>query len=341
MPNHFETYTNMSVADLLEDAAFRSWVRFPGPESEQQWRAFLAKAPAPQQENVKTARLLLLGMTDAIVAPSAVEQAGDFDRLMRSATPGKVRKFGQHRKKWWAAAATILLLLTTLATLKFNASQELLYVTGPGQQQEIHLTDGTTVLLNANSRLRILSKNDRKVELKGEAFFAVNEHQKAGSSVPFYVQTNSLNIKVLGTRFNVKERRGATKVFLEEGSVALDWQDESVEDVLLQPGELATYSANDHQTTLSNKATPATHLGWTSGHLSFDRLPLSAVFAELEDIYGIKFSYRTSSELTNKEMTSAGIPANNLSLAIGLIEKAFGLEIKPTATDNEYLVVER
>jgi len=71
----------------------------------------------------------------------------------------------------------------------------------------ITLTDGTTVTINSGSTLKYLSnysnKSNRKVFLKGEAFFDVAKNKKA----PFTVNTTDMRIKVLGTRFNHRDIR--------------------------------------------------------------------------------------------------------------------------------------
>ena len=333
----------MGVADLLEHPGFRAWVKSPDAESEQEWTAFLTAYPG-KRITVTTARFLLksFGRPTTITVPSQADQDLDFDTIMLRTQTLNIGYRRSRNRRWWGIAASLALLVTSIALWNWSGSREVLYVTGPGEQQEITLADGTAIILNANSTLRLpngeLNGKERMVELVGEAFFSVNKHLDAGSLQPFFVQTDDLMISVLGTRFNVKERRGATKVFLEEGSVALDWSDEEVEDVLLVPGDVATYIAEQHNAELVHEAVAENHLSWTSGHLSFSHRPLHEVLTELQDIYGVTFSYATN-ELQNREMSSAGIPTNNLSLAVSLIERALALNIKPTTAKN-YSVTE-
>ena len=91
------------------------------------------------------------------------------------------------------------------------------------------LTDGTNVTINSGSSLKyqsnFLNNKNRKVYLKGEAFFDVTKNKNA----PFIVTTKKLNIKVLGTKFNVSSYNNDknTSVVLEEGSVSITLSEET------------------------------------------------------------------------------------------------------------------
>ena len=106
------------------------------------------------------------------------------------------------------------------------------FSTPSGQRALLKLHDGTTVWLNARSTLRYpnhFGKNERKVELDGEAFFEVKQNGK----VPFVISTEKANIKVLGTKFNVFAYKGHEEfnTSLVEGSVKV-YQGESDADAL-------------------------------------------------------------------------------------------------------------
>ena len=112
------------------------------------------------------------------------------------------------------AAAICLAVLSTWTIMNYqreNVIEEELafeeFSTPPGQRAQVKLHDGTVVWLNARSRLRYpnrFSGAERKVELDGEAFFEVFRNEEA----PFVVSTEKLDIKVLGTKFNVFAYKG-------------------------------------------------------------------------------------------------------------------------------------
>jgi ferric-dicitrate binding protein FerR (iron transport regulator) len=119
-------------------------------------------------------------------------------------------------------------------------------ITAPlGSKTSIQLADGTKVWLNSGSKLRIPQKfegNYREVTLTGEAFFDV----KRDTARPFLVKTSKLNIKVLGTSFNVKAypEEGTIETTLVKGLVTITKTDANTtnkEVTYLKPNQRATF----------------------------------------------------------------------------------------------------
>jgi ferric-dicitrate binding protein FerR (iron transport regulator) len=119
-------------------------------------------------------------------------------------------------------------------------------ITAPlGSKTSIQLSDGTKVWLNSGSKLKIPQKfegNYREVTLTGEAFFDV----KKDSTRPFLVRTSKLNIKVLGTSFNVKAypEEGTIETTLVKGLVTITKSNANInsQDVTyLKPNQRATF----------------------------------------------------------------------------------------------------
>lgn len=114
-----------------------------------------------------------------------------------------------------------------------------------GSRARLTLADGTKVWLNAGSQLSYTSKfgqHNRKVHLTGEAFFDVAENK----SQQFVVATSQLNIKVFGTRFNVKayNEEDIIQTTLVEGSVLIEEKGlthTAGKKTMLKPNETATY----------------------------------------------------------------------------------------------------
>ena len=113
--------------------------------------------------------------------------------------------------------------------------------------KKIVLADGSAVWLKEGSSLRIpevFAENNRKLSLQGEAFFDVAKN----AQYPLYVSTNYVNIKVLGTAFNVKtdEKHQNVETVLARGKVALlDKQWNPILD--MSPGEKVTYDNNKNE----------------------------------------------------------------------------------------------
>lgn len=141
-----------------------------------------------------------------------------------------------------------------------------------GQKSQIVLTDGTKVWLNSDTKIKYpgtFSKNQRDIYLDGEAFFEVSKNLHH----PFVVHTSQLDVKVLGTRFNVKayadEEHIETSLF--EGKVNLEWNVNSSGQALkkeLVPGQSFVLSKTSQE--LAANPFPQDEIdGWKKNRLIF------------------------------------------------------------------------
>ena len=116
-----------------------------------------------------------------------------------------------------------------------------------GKRFELKLSDGTNVHLNSGTSLkypvRFIKSENRQVFLNGEAYFEVTKDPKH----PFVVNSNDMNVKVLGTKFNVTSYKEDAKTYtvLVEGSVAASNKIVDNDEVILKPGNRA-YFENKH-----------------------------------------------------------------------------------------------
>lgn len=162
-----------------------------------------------------------------------------------------------------------------------------------GGQYQVVLPDGTKVWLNAASSLRFPltfdQMSERKVELKGEAYFEVAKQFKKGKSerVPFIVQTEKQQVEVLGTHFNInayKEEPGL-KTTLMEGSVRVT---DHKNTVILKPGEQAT--DRDGQ-LLSAKVDVEEVMSWKNGYFRFNNTDLKTIMRQASRWYNVDVVY--------------------------------------------------
>jgi ferric-dicitrate binding protein FerR (iron transport regulator) len=152
--------------------------------------------------------------------------------------------------------------------------------------KRVLLPDSTVVWLNTNSSLKWTSnftKNIRRVVLKGEASFDV--HHDANH--PFVVHTEDVDIKVLGTCFNVETRahNRATSIALMRGKVEVQSKDISASKLILQPGEVATYIASENKIGKS-KADIQLYFSWMKGGFFVINMTLKYVVEKLCSRYG-------------------------------------------------------
>lgn len=174
---------------------------------------------------------------------------------------------------------------------KGNA-QEVVYnviKTPVGGQYQLILSDGTKVWLNAASSLRFptaFSGTTREVELSGEGYFEV----KRDVAKPFFVRVGNMNVKVLGTHFNIKAYlEGASiKTTLLEGKVEVESLNKSV---LLKPGEQARLEAANNKLSATSDVDLEEVLAWKNGYFQFNRANIHTILAEAARWYGADISY--------------------------------------------------
>lgn len=169
--------------------------------------------------------------------------------------------------------------------------------------ESVELEDGTKIDLNANSKLIYPKKifgTKREVLLIGEAYFDVAHNNKK----PFIVRASNLQIKVLGTRFNVNAYSNSNNVVttLLEGSVEVSTAESSYDKIIMRPNQVLTYNTTDGDMKLENTQYAKKQILWTKGIWTFDRMNVINIFDKLEQLYGVQFIILNKS-LLNKYYT--------------------------------------
>lgn len=187
-----------------------------------------------------------------------------------------------------AAIAFILLggrfMFDTISHTDEPLQYQTLYVPS-GQRAELTLPDSTKVWLNAHSRLVYpvsFQKSSREVELDGEAYFDVRRNE----SSPFVVKTKDVNIKVLGTEFNVSaysETQGFD-IALLKGRVELKSVDRS-RVYQMQPGEQVRYEEGRY---VASRINDMNYFKWKEGLLCFNNQPIEEIIDKLSLYYDVR-----------------------------------------------------
>ncbi|QNK63629.1 FecR domain-containing protein [Pedobacter sp. PAMC26386] len=157
-----------------------------------------------------------------------------------------------------------------------------------GGQYQIVLPDGTKVWLNSASSLEypaLFTANERRVELKGEAYFEVAKN----AAKPFKVIVNSTTVKVLGTHFNVMAYADdqVTKTTLLEGSVQLE---NGTKINTLKPGQQAIVNKDGDVRLIT--VDPEQAVAWKNGYFSFNRTSLKEIMKQLSRWYNVDVIYK-------------------------------------------------
>lgn len=199
------------------------------------------------------------------------------------------------------------------------------FSTSFGQQLAVTLPDRSQVQLNSNSDLDFKSlnwKNNREINLEGEAFFDVEKGQS------FKVYTEEGVVEVLGTEFNVISRANYFEVRCQEGKVKVSSTDANDEVVLL-PGNAVRIVNNKLEKWDYNISEP----NWLIGESTFQNTPLSQVIISLENQFGITFD---ASNINLSERFTGGFTHKNLNLALKTVMTP--MDISYSVVDNKIIL---
>lgn len=202
-----------------------------------------------------------------------------------------------------------------------------------GGQYQVLLPDGTKVWLNAASSLRypvnFASVNERKVELKGEAYFEVARDQKK----PFIVKTDRQDVEVLGTHFNINSYGDefATATTLLEGSIKVS---SGAKSFVIKPGEQAQLKTNGHINIVSVDTEP--EVAWKDGVFSFKRADLKMAMRQISRWYDVEVEYKGKVP----EVSVTGKIHRNVTLqqalkTIGYLDVHFNVQGKKIIIESE------
>jgi ferric-dicitrate binding protein FerR (iron transport regulator) len=225
--------------------------------------------------------------------------------------------------RWTAAAASLLLLIGT--GLYFNNNSTTTIHTGIAMTKEVKLPDGSNVLLNANTTLQYKGHD---VWIEGEAYFSGEHHDPK-------VHTEGMDVAVLGTAFNIYNRKHRIEVLLESGKVNVTgngWAKEAG-SVDMAPGEMIRLDPFDKKMERIN---PESFTSWKSGRLIFKNTPLSKVAALLEENYGFHVQWKSTK--LQDERFSGSCPLDNTDVLLAAIRSVYNDQLSVQA--NHTIVFE-
>lgn len=178
-----------------------------------------------------------------------------------------------------AAAAAVAAILSVNAI--WSAPDLYAVRTRPGEQREVTLPGGTSVLLNGATALQLDRHNPRFAALQsGEALFTVRHD----ASHPFAVELGDDRVVDLGTRFDIIRRSDGTEISVAEGAVLYNPQREQVR---LQAGDVLRI-ADGRAVAIRGRAAPGQVGAWRGGRFIYDGDPLSRVTADLARYTGVR-----------------------------------------------------
>lgn len=198
----------------------------------------------------------------------------------------KQRTYSLFRRMAVAVAAAILLGVLGWSVYLYTQAANILTVSTLAETKSVLLPDGSEVMLNRYSSVSYSEKfkRNRKVTLKGEAYFEVAKDK----SHPFIVSTDVIDVQVLGTHFNVEayENDPLVKTTLLEGSVAVSAKG-NAESVILKPNERAVYNRTEERLIWTVMENASDEIAWKNNQLLFNNLPLREIVQELSNAFSV------------------------------------------------------
>jgi len=235
---------------------------------------------------------------------------------------------------WWRIAASILIIVgaiwfTSSIVNKGTTEAEILSIASANEVKKDTLPDGSVATLNKHSVLTYPSSfkgKTRKVKLEGEAFFNV----KANKEKPFIIDVNDVQVKVVGTSFNVKSNNGVTEVIVETGIVQVTKDGQMIE---LQAGERTSLGQTD---TVATKQVSDDKLYnyYVSKTFVCDNTPLWKLVEKLNEAYGANI--RIEREELRKLPLTVTFDEESLDTILNIISQT--LMIKVSRNDNEIIL---
>lgn len=237
------------------------------------------------------------------------------DQKVAEAQPAPKRIMANWRTYAVAAASMgVIAAGYWVFNLQKPAAEKTTFTAQAGERRSLRLPDGSQVLLNGSSSLVLsatFANGNREVELTGEAYFDVA--QNAGH--PFVIHTTAMDVKVLGTAFNVRSYpdeateeasliRGKIAITLKKGNdaaksfVLLPMQKLVVaktEQPATEQHNIAAGSKLHIDSLQKNRLTEGlTEIAWTENKLAFNNESLEAVADKMEKWYGISIEFRNN-----------------------------------------------
>lgn len=186
------------------------------------------------------------------------------------------------RRRWFLGAGIAASLLAAVGGWAvFNGLGSHQFETGPGEHRTVELADGSRIILNGATEVKLDAADPRYVELaSGEALFDV----KHDSSHPFVVMVGTTRLVDAGTVFNVVRDGASLDVAVGHGAVIFQ---PGANEILLNAGD-ALHQTSPQAKPMLRKTSPQAVGGWQSGQLQYEDAPLDQIARDLARNIGLE-----------------------------------------------------
>ncbi|MBN8857924.1 MAG: DUF4974 domain-containing protein [Sphingobacteriales bacterium] len=372
-------YTDFEMEDFVLDKSFQNYCLEKTPEDVAFWQNWITEHPG-KSETIRQAREIYIALNGNHTAAQFVADREAFaiiaEKHLSMAIPDTAGDFIQPAKStlvrrlvWYSSIAAAVIIIAFFVSRLENhipatsaSNHQLTYnvteTSREGERKSFRLPDGSKVMLNAGSTMQIdenFNTKTRELSLEGEAFFDVAHD----ASRPFIIHTNKMDIKVLGTIFNVRAYPGdkTTETSLIKGSVEITLREKAIRKILLRPNEkivLPNLSdpANTKNTetrgnneqdfkitglTYNKNEDIVTEVSWTQNRLAFSNCSFETIAKDLERWYNVTIRF------TNEEVEQYRFTATFDQKNIEQVLKALQLSryFKYTITEGNNIIISK
>lgn len=216
--------------------------------------------------------------------------------------------------RWFASLCLLLicvLFIWLFSPFSSNSPSKSQVVTKKGSKTMVKLPDGSSVWINSDSRLQYTDNFKgklREVWLDGEAFFDV----KKDPAHPFVIHTDKINIKVLGTSFNVKSYPAdqLIETSLIKGRIEVSFNDRPSENIILRPNEKLTVRKDQSESNHTglrtenttkikldnlrpqNEHSPLIETAWMENKIAFSNCLMTDIAVMLERRFDVSVEFK-------------------------------------------------
>lgn len=267
----------------------------------------------------------------------ATQGAGDETLAVKpmSALPLHDRTQWRNGRAVWIARFAAILMIAGLTFLFLFMNKDILgdngletqqVVTQPGQRSNIHLKDGSRILVNTSSMISYKPFHDnipsRVITLSGEAYFDVAAEER-----PFYVHADDVVIQVLGTEFSVRSYQNEDiHIVVASGSVSVMYKGQADKTkFILEKGDKISMPRNQNGSPIVTRDIDLEkHLGWMHYRFYFDDATLADVANELERAYGVEIHF-ADPDMGNRRI-STRFEGESIHKVLGILRLALNMD---------------
>ncbi|MCW9705319.1 FecR family protein [Fodinibius salsisoli] len=323
------------IEKLLTNDSFVRWIKGKSSVAEAAyWENWMSEHKEREKIVHQAEELIRLTRSDELTVPDVQAELKKFETSIYSGSQQHTKRGSNitsiySPKVFLGAVATALIILVVsvgfYSAFNTNSADHLneqqavngAFSTAYGEKKSFRLSDGSVIILNANSSLEYTSsaRSEQSIDvwLKGEAYFDITQLTGDDQRL-FRVHTSDGTVEVVGTEFVVKSSSLGTRTVLSEGKIRIKIGSDSTQSdtsFVMKPNEMAHYVSGNLKADLQ-RVKASVYTSWVNDEWHFDKTPLKEIAQRIEDIYGVRVIFRRT-ELKQRVL-SGSIKSTNLNI---------------------------